>query len=253
MARSGFQWFFCQQQDVKELQMNTSMKTLLASSIAACALAGTAVSASAAEPAKPDQKMMMQGQAQGSGAPGAMPGYGMGMMHGGMGPGYGMGPGMGMMGGCPMGMMSGGMGPGMGMMGGGMGPGMGMMGGGMGPGMGMMGGCPMGMMGGGMGPMAMLDLSDAQTAQLKKIQTESKQKQRTLMRQMWEEQDKMSDLYDAEKRDPAAIGKAYGKLADLQRQALEARIEMENKMAEVLTQEQKAKMRRGFGRGMMGN
>jgi Spy/CpxP family protein refolding chaperone len=63
----------------------------------------------------------------------------------------------------------------------------------------------------------------------------------------------MSDLYDAEKRDPAAIGKAYGKLADLQRQALEARIEMENKMAEVLTQEQKAQMRRGFGRGMMGN
>ena len=222
--------------------MNTSMKTLLASSIAACALAGTAVSASAAEPAKPDQKMMMQGQAQGSGAPGAMPGYGMGMMHGGMGPGYGMGPGMGMMGGCPMGMMGGGMGPGMGMMN--------MMGGGMG-GAGMMMGP--GMMGGGMGPMAMLDLSDAQTAQLKKIQTESKQKQRTLMRQMWEEQDKMSDLYDAEKRDPAAIGKAYGKLADLQRQALEARIEMENKMAEVLTPEQKAQMRRGFGRGMMGN
>ena len=208
--------------------MNTSMKTLLASSITAFALAGTAVSASAAEPAMPDQQMMTQGQAQGSGAPGAMPGYGMGMMRG------GMGPGMGMMGDCPMGMMGGGMGPGMGMMGGGMGPGM-------------------GMMGGGMGPMAMLDLSDAQTAQLKKIQTESKQKQRTLMRQMWEEQDKMSDLYDAEKRDPAAIGKAYGKLADLQRQALEARIEMENKMAEVLTKEQKAQMRRGFGRGMMGN
>jgi len=208
--------------------MNTSMKTVLASSITAFALAGTAVSASAAEPAMPDQQMMMQGQAQGSGAPGAMPGYGpgyrMGMMGGGMGPGYGMGPGMGMMGGgCPMGMMGGGMGPGM------------------------------GMMGGGMGPMAMLDLSDAQTAQLKKIQIESKKKQRTLMRQMWEEQDKMSDLYDAEKRDPAAIGKAYGKLADLQRQALEARIEMENKMAEVLTKEQKAQMRHGFGRGMMGN
>ena len=231
--------------------MNTSMKTLLASSIAAFALAGTAVSASAAEPAMPDQQMMMHGQAQGSGASGAMPGYGpgygMGMMSGGMGPGYGMGPGMGMMGGgCPMGMMGGGMGPGMGMMN--------MMGGGMGgfgPGPGMMMGP--GMMGGGMGPMAMLDLSDAQTAQLKKIQTESKQKQRTLMRQMWEEQDKLSDLYDAEKRDPAAIGKAYGKLADLQRQALEARIDMDNKMAEVLTKEQKAQMRRGFGRGMMGN
>lgn len=131
---------------------------------------------------------------------------------------------------------------------------MNMMGGGMsgfGPGSGMMMGP--GMMGGGMGPMAMLDLSDDQTARLNKIQTETKKKMRTLMRQMWEEQDKLSDLYDAEKRDPAAIGKAYGKLADLQRQALEARIEMENKMAEVLTKEQKAQMRRGFGRGMMGN
>ena len=230
--------------------MNTSMKTLVASSIVAFGWMGTAVPATAAEPAMPDQQMM-QGQAQGSGAPGAMPGYGMGMMGGGMGPGYGMGPGMGMMGGmmnmmgggCPMGMMGGGMGPGMGMMGGGMG--------GYGPGAGMMMGP--GMMGGGMGPTAMLDLSDAQTAQLKKIHTESKKTQRTLMRQMWEEQDKLSDLYDAEKRDPATIGKAYGKLADLQRQALEACIDMENKMAAVLTKEQKAQMRRGFGRGMMGN
>ena len=47
--------------------MNTSMKTRVASSIAACALVGAAVPASAAEPAMPDQQMM-QGQAQGSGA-----------------------------------------------------------------------------------------------------------------------------------------------------------------------------------------
>lgn len=92
----------------KESQMNTSMKTLVASSVAAFALVGTAVSASAAEPAMPDQQMMMQGQAQGSRAPGAMPGYGMGMMGGGMGPGYGMGQGMGMMGGGMMNMMGGG-------------------------------------------------------------------------------------------------------------------------------------------------
>lgn len=233
--------------------MNTSMKTLVASSIAAFALVGTAVPASAADPAMPDQKMM-QGQAQGSGAPGAMPGYGMGMMGGGMGPGYGMGSGMGMMGGmmnmmggCPM--MGGGMGPGMGMMGGGMGgygPGAGMM---MGPGM--MGGMGPGM-GGGMGPMAMLDLSEAQTAQLKKIQTESMKKQRALLLQMWDEQANLGDLVNAEKRDPAAIGKAYGKLADVQRQALEARIDAENKAAAVLTKEQMMQMRRGPGRNMMG-
>lgn len=155
---------------------------------------------------------MMQGQAKGGGAPCA-----------------GYGSGMGMMGGYGPGMMGGGMGPGYGM------------------GHGMMGGWA-----GGMGPMAMLDLSDAQTAQVEKIQTEMTKKQRTLMRQMWEEQGKLGDLMKAEKRDLTAIGKAYVRFADLQRQVLDAHIDAENKMAAVLTKEQKAQMHRGFGRGMMG-
>ena len=155
--------------------------------------------------------------------------------------------------GCPgYGMMGGGMGYGMGMgMMGGMGSGMGMMDG-MGPGMGGgMGGFGPGMMG--MGPMAMLDLSDAQTAQLQKIQAESMKMHRPLMRRMWDEKKQLWALMNAEKRDPAAIGKAYDKLADLQRQALEAHIDAENKMAAVLTKEQQAQMRRGFGHGMWGN
>jgi Spy/CpxP family protein refolding chaperone len=119
----------------------------------------------------------------------------------------------------------------------------------MGPGM--MGGMGPGM-GGGMGPMAMLDLSEAQTAQLKKIQTESMKKQRALLLQMWDEQANLGDLLNADKRDPAAIGKAYDKLADVQRQALEARIDAENKAAAVLTKEQMMQMRRGSGRNMMG-
>ena len=155
--------------------------------------------------------------------------------------------------GCPgYGMMGGGMGYGMGMgMMGGMGSGMGMMDG-MGPGMGGgMGGFGPGMMG--MGPMAMLDLSDAQTAQLQKIQAESMKMHRPLMRRIWDEKKQLWALMKAEKRDPAAIGKAYDKLADLQRQALEAHIDAENKMAAVLTKEQQAQMRRGFGHGMWGN
>lgn len=140
--------------------------------------------------------------------------------------------------------------PGYGMMGG-MGSGMGMMDG-MGPGMGGgMGGFGPGMMG--MGPMAMLDLSDAQTAQLQKIQAESMKMHRPLMRRMWDEKKQLWALMNAEKRDPAAIGKAYDKLADLQRQALEAHIDAENKMAAVLTKEQQAQMRRGVGHGMWGN
>jgi Spy/CpxP family protein refolding chaperone len=155
--------------------------------------------------------------------------------------------------GCPgYGMMGGGMGygTGMGTMGG-MGPGMGMMDG-MDPGMGGgMGGFGPGMMG--MGPMAMLDLSDAQTAQLQKIQAETMKAQRPLMRRIWDEKKQLWNLRKAEKPDPAAIGKAYGRLADLQRQALEAHIDAENKMAAVLTKEQQAQMRRGFGHGMWGN
>lgn len=242
--------------------MNTPMRTVLASSIAAVAGWAMTMPASAQESTSPAQPAATQGQSQESSAP-AMPGYGAGMgMRGGMGGkgmpsdcpggmmGGGMGPGMGMMGGMGPGMM-GGMGQGMmgpGMMGGGMGPGMGMMGGGMGPGM--MGGMGPGMMGSSMAHLGLLNLSDAQTAQIETIKTEGKKKQRPLMRQIWEEQDKLNDLTTAEKRDPRAIGKAYSRVSELHRQALEAHIEMENKVMGVLTPEQRTQMRRSFGRGM---
>ena len=197
--------------------MNKPINTLAALSMLAGALAGLPGTAAADEKAMPRAGMMQGAKAGVMGCPG----YGtMGPMMGGMG--YGMG----------MGMM-GGMGPGMGMMDGGMG--------GLGPGM------------MGMGPMAMLDLSDAQTAQLQKIQAEFMKAHRPLMRRIWDEKKQLWDLMKAEKPDPAAVGKAYGRLADLQRQALEAHIDAENKMAAVLTKEQQAQMRRGFGRGMWGN
>lgn len=205
--------------------MEKSVKTLAVLPLFAAVLAAAATPVLAQE--NPMQRAARM-QAVQSGQ--AVYGYGM--------PGYGPGYGMGMMGGYGPGAMMGqhgsayGMGPGMGMMG----PGVGMMG----PGMGMM------------GPMAMLNLSDAQLAQVEKIQAEMMGKQRTLMRQMWDEQEKLNDLNAAEKRDPDAIGKAFGRLSDLQRQALEARVDAENRMVSVLTKEQKAQLRRGYGRGMMG-
>lgn len=195
--------------------MNKPINTLAALSMLAGALAGLPGTAAADEKTMPRAGMMQDAKE-------GCPGYGM--MGGGMGYGRGMGT-------------MGGMGPGMGMMDG-MGPG-----GGMGGGMGMMG----------MGPMAMLDLSDAQTTQLQKIQAEFMKAQRPLMRRIWDEKKQFWNLRSAEKPDPAAIGKAYGRLADLQRQALEAHIDAENKMAAVLTKEQQAQMRRGFGHGMWGN
>lgn len=245
--------------------MKKYTKNLLASAIAGMALTGMVITTASAQAQMPNQQMMTQGQAQGA-TPGSMPGYGggYGMQRGG-GPGYGpgmagaYGPGM-SGGGCPMGMMGGGMGPGM--MGGmgAYGPGAGMMmGGGFGQGYGMgpgmMGGNygpGYGMGGGAYGPAALMDLTDEQTTTLEKIQTEAMKKQRALMRQMWDEQETLGDLLRAEKRDPAAIGKAYGKLAELQGQAMQIRIATENRAAEVFTKEQQAQMRRGFGRGMMG-
>lgn len=216
--------------------MNQSVKSLLASSLVAASLIGASVAATAAEPRTPNQQMM-QGQRGGQG-------YGPGMMGGGYGPGYNMNQG----GGYGPGMMGGGYGPGYGMnQGGGYGPGM--MGGGMG------GGYGMGMGGGwgvGMGPMYMLDLTDAQTAQMEKIQTEMQKKHRTLMRQMWEEQEKLGDMYGSDQRDPEMMGKTYSKMSDYQRQMLEIHTEAENKMNALLTKEQKEQLRRNFGRGMMG-
>ncbi|BBP00956.1 Spy/CpxP family protein refolding chaperone [Sulfuriferula nivalis] len=140
-------------------------------------------------------------------------------------PGYGPG----MMGGAGAGMMGGKMGSGYSM------------------GQGMMNGW-----GGGMGAMSMLDLTDAQTAQMEKIQVDMMKQQHPLMRQMWDAQDKLDGLMKANKRDLSAIGKAYVQLADMQQQALAVHIDAENKMAAILTKEQQGQMHRGFGRGMMG-
>jgi Spy/CpxP family protein refolding chaperone len=164
---------------------------------------------------------------------------------------WGMGPGM--MGGG-MGMMGGGMGMGPGMMGGGMGPGMmsgmGMMGGGMGMGPGMMGG-GMGMMG--MGPFGMLDLSDDQRAKLNKLQDEHRKKDWEIAGKIMDEQAKLRDLYDADTPDAKKIGTAYGAIARLQQQAVEANVELHNRMQAVLTKEQREQLkqwRRGMGPGM---
>ncbi|MFA6901763.1 MAG: Spy/CpxP family protein refolding chaperone [Gallionellaceae bacterium] len=196
--------------------MKKYVKAWLVSSLVSAALLGATAPALAAEPRTP-YPQMMQGQWGG----------GPGMMGGGYGPGYGMHGG-----GYGPGMMGGGMG--------GYGPGFGM-----GPGM-------MGAWGVGMGPLYMLDLTDAQTAQMEKIQTEMMSRHRTLARQMWDEQEKLGDMYGSDKRDPDKIGKTYGKISELQRQMIEMHAEAENKMQALLTKEQKEQLRRGYGRGMMG-
>ena len=201
--------------------MNNHFRLTLA---AACMSALFGLTAAQAQPPSPaygmpqqltpeQQKQMWENMQRGGYGPGMMGGYGPGMM-GGYGPG--------MMGGYGPGMM-----------------------GGYGPGM--MGGYGPGMMGG-----YGINLSESQLAQLDKIHDKLQEKHRKLMSQMLEEQGRLTNLYNAEKRDPAAIAKAHDKLAKLQSEAIEARIEAENKFYEVLTKEQKAQVRRGYGWGMMG-
>lgn len=153
-------------------------------------------------------------------------GYGPGMMWG-----NGAGPnGPGMMAGNVRGY-----GPGAMYGYGGMGPGM--MGGygGMGPGM---------MSGWGYGGLAGLDLTDQQRSKIDQIQDDTRKKNWAVMGRLLDEQSRMRDLTYAEKPDPEAIGKQSMKIADLQRQMLEAGVDARNQIDAVLTKEQKTQLQK---------
>lgn len=161
-------------------------------------------------------------------------GYGPGMMGG-----YGSGYGPGMMGGYGRGGMMGGYGPGDGQA---YGPGYGP---------GMMGGYGRGGM---MGYGGLLDLNEQQLAKIDQIQDETRRKNWSVMGKLQDEQAHMRDLFSADKRDPAAIGKQAMKIAELRRQLLEASVEAHNRIEALLTKEQKDQLRSYRRRGwMMGN
>lgn len=149
--------------------------------------------------------------------PGMMGGYGPG-------PGYGMGPGT-----------MGGYGPGYGM-----GPGM-MDGYGPGYGMGH------GMMG--WGNFQGLDLSKDQQAKIMQIRHEMHAKQWAVMGQMMDAQDKLQELYDADKPDSAAIKNQYKAIEDLRLQMMDNSVDAHNQINSVLTKEQREKSQQWGGRG----
>lgn len=141
--------------------------------------------------------------------------------------GYGYGPGPGMMGG----------GFGAGMMGGGYGQGRGMMGGGYG-----YGGGP-GMMGLGVGWVDALGLSDDQKTKINRIQDETRRSHWALMGTMMDQQAKLRDLYEAPKRDSAAIDDTYKSIGDLRQKMIDSSIEARKRMEAVLTSKQIDKLR----------
>lgn len=145
---------------------------------------------------------------------------------------YGMGPGM-------MGRALPGQGWGMGRFNGMMGPyGSGM------PGVGA------GMMGFGMTPP---DLTSEQVRQIDQLQQEALARDRSLAQQLWAAQDTLNRLHMNEKRDWDAIRAASQKLFELQRQQLDAAIDLQQKIDGVLTDSQRRDMARSWrGDGWLG-
>ena len=139
--------------------------------------------------------------------------------------------------------MAGGYGMGPGMMGG-YGPGYGM-------GLGMMGGYGMshGMMG--WGNFRDLDLSAEQRTKIAPIRKEMRTKQWALMGEMMDAQDKLQELYDADKQDSVAINKQYKVIEDIRRQMVDNSVETHNRINSILTKEQREKIRES-GRGGYG-
>jgi Spy/CpxP family protein refolding chaperone len=111
-------------------------------------------------------------------------------------------------------------------------------------GYGMMGGQGMGMM---MEPnMHMLEalaLSEEQQAKITKLADELKHDNWATQGLLNDETAKLRDLYEADKRDPAAIGAEYQKVFDLKRQMIETYLGIQNRIEEVLTPEQLAQMK----------
>ena len=126
-----------------------------------------------------------------------------------------------------------------GMMGGyGMGPGM--MGGyGMGPGM-------MGGYGGGN-----FGFTEAQQAKVGKIMDETRKANWGIMGAMMDQQAKLRDLYTAPKRDEAAIAEEYKNIGQLRQQMFDNMVNAQKRMDEVLTKEQRERLRSGGGWGGM--
>ena len=128
---------------------------------------------------------------------------------------------------------------------------------GMGPGM-MGGGYGMGpgMMGGGYGALNGLDLSDEQRAKIDKIFDTERKQHWAIMGQMFEEQNKLRDLYNADEPDPKKVGALYGQIAKLRQQMLETHVQASNQMQQVLTKEQREQLRQwrrgGWGWGPRG-
>jgi len=104
-------------------------------------------------------------------------------------------------------------------------------------------------MGAGMGlGMTPPDLTSEQAQKIDQLQQEALARTRSLAQQLWAAHDTLNRLHMNEKRDWDAIRAASQKLFELQRQQLEAAIDLQQKIDGVLTDSQRRDMAR-FWRG----
>ena len=137
------------------------------------------------------------------------------------GPDYGMGPGM-------MGGQGSGYGTGRGMMSG--------QGSGYGMGPGMMDGYASG---------ADLNLTADQRSKISKIRNDVRRKHWDLMGKMQDEQAQMNEQYHSDQRDDAPLSKSYREMSELRQQMFDLSLSARRQIDAVLTQEQRAKLKRG--------
>jgi len=88
-----------------------------------------------------------------------------------------------------------------------------------------------------------LALSKDQQSKIQKLSDELKHNNWATQGLINDETANLRDLYEADKRDPAAIGKEYQKVFDLKRQMIETYLNTQNRIEEILTPEQLAKMK----------
>lgn len=100
-----------------------------------------------------------------------------------------------------------------------------------------------GMMGG-FGPGHDLNLSAEQRGKIAKIQAEVRRKHWDLMGKIQDEQVLMSEYYNAEKRDDAALSASHRKISELRQQMFDSSLQAQKQMDAVLTKEQRDKLRR---------
>lgn len=93
-----------------------------------------------------------------------------------------------------------------------------------------------------MSEFAMLELSPDQQSKIGQIQQETLQKHLGLRQQIGNERLQLRQLLLQDKPDPQAVGEAYSKIAQLQRQLIESRVEAHNRMEELLTPEQRQRL-----------